>query len=216
MSAMKSAGARMASLVLACSLVLTACSGGDDGDKNSDGTSPSDAPSTGVELTEPGSELELGETATATWTPNQKASGVIGLTVDRIDKGPARDLRAIKVNPPLKDPRLYYVHFTLENKGDADFGGLSPLALELYLDDGSDVLQPAADIRVRFDSCPLAKLPVKFAKGKRAKFCLVYAVEADLVNMSLRPDATSPLITWTGKVTSPVKKTTPRKKKQQG
>jgi hypothetical protein len=214
MCAMKSRGARFASVLLACSLALSACGGGDDGKDKDKDSGPTDTPSTGVELTEPGSELELGEAATATWSPNQKTSGAIGLTVTRIDKGPARDLRAIKVNPPLKDPRLYYVHFTLENKGDADFGGLSPLALELYLDDGSDVLQPAADIRVRFDSCPLAKLPARFAKGKSAKLCLVYAVEADLVNMSLRPDATSPLITWTGKVTSPVKKPAPKKKKQ--
>lgn len=216
MCAMTFRGARVASLVLACALALTACSddGGGESEQNAGGATPSETTSAGVELTAPGSKLSLGQTATVAWAPNQKLASTIGVTVNRIDQGPAKDLRAIKIDPPLKNPRLYYVRFTLENMGEAQLGGLSALALPLYLDDGSVILKPAADIRVRFSSCPLEKLPKKFGEGTRTDLCLVYAVETDLANISLRPDDVSELITWTGEVTRPA--ASKRTKKTQG
>jgi len=209
MAAMKFRGARVASLVLACTLALTACS--DDGDKDEKSSKDSTPSTTGVELTAPGSKLELGETATVAWAPNQKLASTIAVTINRIDRGPAKDLRAITVDPPLKNPRLYYVRFALQNKGETQLGGLSSLMLPIYLDDGSVILKPAADIRVRFTSCPLKKLPAKFGEGKKVDLCLVYAVEADLANISLRPDDTSELITWTGKITKPAKRKTKKR-----
>jgi hypothetical protein len=212
MAAMKFRGARVASLLLACTLALSACS--DDGDKDtksSNDSTPSESSTTGVELTAPGSKLELGETATVAWAPNQKLASTIAVTINRIDRGPARDFRAVKVDPPLNDPKLYYVWFTLENEGDTQLGGLSSLMLPIYLDDGSSILKPAADVRVRFSPCPLKKLPAKFGEGRKTVLCLVYAVEADLANISLRPDDTSELITWTGEITKPGK---PRNRKR--
>jgi hypothetical protein len=210
MSAMKFRGARVASLILACSLALTACGGDDDGKdrKTDEPTGPATTAKTDDGITEPGSELELGETATVVWAPNQKLKSTIAVTLTRIDQGTAKDIRAIKIDPPLKNPRLYYARFTLENKGTTDLGGLTPLAL-LYLDDGSDVLEPAALLRVKFKPCALKKLPAKFGQGKKADLCLVYAVDTDLKNISLRPNETDAMITWTGKITKPV----PAKKK---
>lgn len=215
MSPMKLRGARVASLVLACSLVLTACGGnGDANDKDNadpdpDPTASATETETDDGITEPGTELELGETATVVWHPNQKVQGTIGLTLNRIDQGPLKDVRAIKITPPLKNPRLYYARVTLENKSDINLGGFTPLGL-LYLDDGSDVLTPPADLRVTFKPCDLKPLPKSFGPGKKANVCLVYAVSTQLRNISLRPNDTDAMITWTGPITKPV---VPKKKR---
>ena len=67
------------------------------------------------------------------------------------------------------------------------------------------VLQPAAGMLVQFAACPLKRIPKQFGEGRKVDLCLVYAVEAELANISLRPDDTSELITWTGKITKPGK-----------
>lgn len=204
MCAMKLRGARMASLVLACSLALTGCANDDD-TKKSD-KKPSATPSVDAGLTKAGTELELGETATVAWAPNQRVKGTIGVTVTRFDEGAKTDVTAIKVDPPLKDPHLYYVRFRLENKGDTDLSGISALSLPMYLDDGSPVLMPAADVRLAFKPCPLAKLPVGFTKGKTADLCLVYVLDSTMLEkISLRPNAADASITWTGPITPAVK-----------
>jgi len=205
--------ARAASVVLVSALALTGC-GGDDKPKGDD--DPSETPSTSsTGPTDPGTELALGETATFEWSPNQSLTSNVAVTVTRLDQGPARDVEAIKVDPPLKNPKLYYVHVTLENQGTADLGGISTLSLPLYVDDGSDVLMPAADVRLAFTPCPLEKLPTAFASGAKKDFCLVYVLETtELQNLSLRASDTDPAITWSGEITQPVKPTPPKKKKK--
>lgn len=207
--------ARAASVVLVSALALGGCGGDDNKGKTDDDATETPTSST-TGPTEPGTELELGETATFDWSPNQRSTSSTAVTVTRIDQGPKKDVRAIKVDPPLKNPRLYYVHVTIENKGLADLGGVSALSLPLYVDDGSDVLMPAADVRLAFTPCPLEKLPKVFGSGAKMKLCLVYVLETtELQNLSLRTSDTAPAITWTGSITQPVKpKTTTKKKKK--
>jgi hypothetical protein len=205
--------ARAASVVLVSALALTGCGG--DG-KSKDDDDPTESPSASTTgPTDPGTELALGESATFEWSPNQRLTSTVGVTVTRLDQGPNKDVLAIKVDPPLDNPKLYYVHVTLENQGLADLGGVSTLSLPLYVDDGSDVLMPAADVRLAFKPCPLEKLPTTFASGAKKDFCLVYVLETtELQNISLRASDTAPAITWTGEITEPVKPTPPKKKKK--
>jgi hypothetical protein len=208
--------ARAASFVLVSALALTGC-GGDGKDKSNDEDNQSDSPTaTTSGPTDPGTELELGESATFEWSPNQRATSTVAVTVSRIDAGPKKDVEPIKVDPPLKDPRLYYVHVTLENLGQADLGGVSALSLPLYVDDGSDVLLPAADVRLAFKPCPLEKLPKTFGAGAKKNLCLVYVLKrVELQNISLRASDTEPAIIWTGEITKPVQpKATPKKTKK--
>jgi hypothetical protein len=207
--------ARAASFVLVSALALTGC-GGDDKDKSNDGDNPSDSPTaTTSGPTDPGTELDLGESATFEWSPNQTATSTVAVTVSRIDAGPKKDVEAIKVDPPLKDPRLYYVHVTLENQGQVDLGGVSALSLPLYVDDGSDVLLPAADVRLAFKPCPLEKLPKTFGAGAKKNLCLVYVLKTvELQNISLRASDTEPAIIWTGEITKPVQPKATKKTKK--
>lgn len=205
----------MASVVLVSALALTGCGGGDGGTAKED-DDPTETPSASTTgPTEPGTELALGETATFEWSPNQSLTSTVGVTVTRLDQGPNKDVEAIKVDPPLKNPKLYYVHVTVENLGLADLGGTSTLSLPLYVDDGSDVLMPAADVRLAFSPCPLEKLPTAFGSGAKKDFCLVYVLETtELQNISLRASDTAPAITWSGAITQPEKPTPPKKKKK--
>ena len=215
MAPMRLWSARAASVVLVSALALSGCGGGDK-DKSKDKDEPSDSPSaTTTGPTDPGTELELGEAATFEWSPNQRLTSTMEVTVTRIDQGPRKDLQAIKIDPPMQDPKLYHVHVTLENQGLADLGGVSALSLPLYVDDGSDVLKPAAKVELAFKPCPLEKLPTTFASGAKKSLCLVYVLETtELQNLSLRVSDTAPAISWTGEITRPVQPKAPTKKKK--
>lgn len=206
---------RAASVVLVSALALTGC-GGDDGKSKDDDVDSSESPSESTTgPTDPGTELALGEAATFEWSPNQRLTSTVGVTVTRLDQGPNKDVEAIKVDPPLENPKLYYVHVTVENQGLTDLGGVSTLSLPLYVDDGSDVLMPAADVRLAFKPCPLEKLPTTFGSGAKQNFCLVYVLEKTVLqNISLRASETAPAITWTGEITKPVQPAPPKKKKR--
>lgn len=215
-----SPGTRAAALVLSSVLVLAGCGGG-DGDAEEDPTAGEATATTsaGEEetdddgLTEPGTELDLGDPAVFEWKPNQKRDGsTVSLSVNRITKGTRKHLRAIEVNTQPEDPQLYYVRVTLENTGEGDLGGYSPLALPLYANDGTSVLLRPADLRLKFKPCPLEKLPKKFPEGASENLCLVYLLDGSrLEDMSLLPDIDEDPISWEAKVATPPKKT-PKKK----
>lgn len=218
-------GTRAAAVALASVLALAGCGGGGDtGDEEPTGDATATSTATEEEtdsdgLTKPGTELELQESAHFEWKPNQKRDGsTVSLSVDRITKGTSRHLRAIEVNTQPADPQLYYVRVTLENTGEGDLGGYSPVALPLYANDGSSVLLRPAELLLEFKPCPLEKLPKQFAEGSSANLCLVYLLDgAALENLSLLPDLQEEPITWDAELATPQKskKQSPNKKSTQ-
>lgn len=213
---------RAAALACASLLVLTGCGGGDEDERDPQGDETSQATDEETSSeeetggpTEPGTELDFKESAVFEWQPNQKKDpSTVELTVNRIDKGTRKDLRAIEVNPPPKEPQLYYVRITLENQGKTNLGGQSPLSLPLYVNDGSSVLVRPADLLLEFKPCQLKKLPKKFPAGTSADLCLVYLLDGrELADVSLVPDLEEDPITWTGEVGAATKKKAPKKPK---
>lgn len=205
-------GTRAAALALSALLVLAGCGGAGDEESEPNGDASSQADDTESATdegtggpTEPGTELELEESAVFEWQPNQNQDPTtVELTVDSIAQGTRKDLRAIEVNPEPEEPLLYYVRITLENLGGGDLGGHSPISLPLYVNDGSSVLVRPADLLVEFTPCRLQKLPAKFPEGTSSDFCLVYLLDGrELADVSLVPNLEEDPITWTGEVTPP-------------
>jgi hypothetical protein len=210
---------RLAPVALVAALVLSGCGGGDGGDSAGDdpsspsGTGSSSATDGGSEsggggtenadaTPQPGDELGLGETAPLRWDPKENLQGDVDVTVERIDKSTMKDFSAFDLKKEVKESTPYYVHVKVKNNAATNLSGVE---LPVYLDNGSDVLFPAALIKSSFKPCPNNTLPEKFTKGKKAELCLVFlaAKNTKLEAVAMRPTEQTEPITWTGKITKP-------------
>jgi hypothetical protein len=203
---------RLVALPLALALLLTACGGDDDGDASAGETTSASSESPSAEespspaddgMTEPGSELALGQNAKFTWQPRAGVSGIATLGVHRLDQVAIKDFSAFTLTPEQRQSTPYYVTVTVRNDGNTDLGGVMP---PLYLDNGSDVLQPPVAITSLYRPCPSRGLPKGFTQGKNAKLCLVFLAppKTRLESIVLRPSEAVEPITWTGPITRPV------------
>jgi hypothetical protein len=192
--------------VLALTLGLTGCGA----EKKKAEPTAKPTVTAGVTLTPSGTKLALGKAATMAWAPDQNTKCFVSVEVDTIVAGTPQDIARIKITPQPADPHLYYVTVKVTNLGKVDFGGVPVARLPLFLDEGTDLLDPPADLRadMRFDKCPRGVLPKPFPKGAEASVCLVYVPSSDVQQLILQPTA-GDVITWPGDVTTPSPSPTP-------
>lgn len=202
--------ARLAVSALATVLVLGACSGGDDesdAEASSGETSAYPEVSKGVDLTDPGSKLDLGEKAVVAWEPRADTTGALALTPQSFERATMKAFSGWKLDEATLASTPYYVHVSVENVGETDLGGVP---VPLYLVDGSNTLIQQSTFQSSFAPCASTALPAKFPTGASAELCLVYLAPAkgELEAASFRPTQAFDPITWTGEVTdaAPVKK----------
>jgi hypothetical protein len=192
-----------------CSAVLvglTACSA-DDGTPGAGGAStppagetadgtPTAGP-TGVDTTEPGSVLGLGDDATVVWRPAPDLEGVLDLRVDAVREADMADFDGLVSPGAVEGARPYYVDVTVANVGDADLGGLD---VPLYLLDSSDTLGPPWGFEEPFAPCRSRPLPRSFAPGDTTSGCLVFfaCAGATYDAMAFQPTPDQVAITWIG------------------
>jgi hypothetical protein len=212
---------RCAAVVASAALVLTGC-GGDDGEGgDADATtSASPTPSTtvevpeGVELTDAGTQLVFGETATVAYEAGDVA-GVLDLTVDSAEQGSIKDLQGFDLDDPYKKRgNYYYVRVSVENAGD---GNVGDIPVPLWGVSGENTLLRAVTFTTSFKKCPTENLPKKFKPGDSFKTCLVYLSpdHGSLEGVSYRPTEAYDPIEWEGKVKPlPEPKKKPKKKQQ--
>jgi hypothetical protein len=218
-------GASRTVAALAAALVLTACTAGDGSSSSSSPTgdapkasttvasggtvTPGSKPSpylpvpTGVELTDPGSELGFGEQATVAWRPGKgEEVGVLNVKVRRVVHADIEALENWQLDAAGRGSSLYYVTMTVANVGDRDLGGQR---IPLYVLDGADALVESSAFEKEFKPCPSPALPDGFVTGEKVTVCQAYLVpkrgEADAV--SFRPTEKFNPITWVGEVTAP-------------
>ncbi|MFC6286750.1 hypothetical protein ACFP3Q_11090 [Nocardioides sp. GCM10027113] len=192
---------------LAATLVLGACSGGGD---EPEAAGPADAsPSAGetylpvpeeVELTAQGSELEVGDTATVAWRPDQQTVGALDVKVTRMERASFKMFVGWQITDAIRETTPFFVHAEVTNVGETDLGGRR---VPLYGVDGDNRLLEASTFASSFKACAGETLPGKFRAGASTKACLVYLApdNGDLVAASFRPTEDFVPITWTGEVT---------------
>ncbi len=209
--------ARILALVVASALVLGGC-GAQEPEKKvaADPTLslPTESVSAppGVELTAPGAELKVGETATVGFAPNAKRSTALRLKVRRLHQGRIDDLSRYDLDPAAKASTPYYVKVGVTNVGDGQIGR-SAIPLWGLADD--DTLIGASGFTTSFTKCPSGPLPRDFGKGASTRTCLLFLMPQglELVGVSYRPVMAEAPIVWKGTVVKPVVKKPKKNKK---
>ena len=206
---------------LACgvlTLALVGCSDDSESPESADSESSSESTSEsgsaspsdtllvpdGVELTEQGSSLEVGETATVAYEVRQGVVGVLDITVTRLEKTSfAESFVGWDLDDETKKAKPYFVRATVTNRGETDLGEMR--LQPLYIVDGTDTLVEATLFGSTFKPCHPDAFPAPFPPGASADLCLVYLApdKGDLVAASFRPTETDIPITWTGELKQP-------------
>ena len=171
--------------------MLTACTvGGGSGPGEGDtsaasggGATPGSGPAPylpvpeGVVLTDPGSELGLGEQATVAWRPRQGQVGVLNVKVRQLVKADIKELREWQLDAGGRTSSLYYVTMTVANVGDEDLSGRR---IPLYVLDGANALVESSAFKTDFEPCLSPALPDGFVTGEKVTVCRQLPPDGDL------------------------------------
>lgn len=201
-------GRTTTAVVLAAGLLLSACSS--DADQpaaaptetptSATATTESPSPSaTGPDLTDPGSQLAFGDTATVDYKADKK-NALLDLTVKSAEQGALGDFSGFDTQDPLvRSANFYYVRVQVKNVGRKPFGNAE---VPLWGISGTDTLLPPVKFTSAFEKCPTEALPEKFAKGDTFSTCLVFLSpkKGSLEGVSYRPTVDYTPIEWHGKV----------------
>ena len=177
----------------------TSSSSGSSGSSGSTGASPYLPVPSGVTLTEPGTQLSVGDHAVVAYHPRQDQVGALDIAVTRLEKASMRDFSAWQLTPQQQKSTAYYVRAKVKNVGSSDLGGRP---VPLYVVDGDNVLLEATPFASSFEPCPSTPLPKHFKPGAKTDACLVYLApdHGKLVAVSFRPEESFNPITWSGEV----------------
>ena len=187
---------------VAVALLLSGCSGDGSDEPTGESTTAADylpVPDD-VELTELGSELELGDTATVAWEPDQKTVGVLDLTVTRMERASFKQFVGWNITEKTRQYTPYFLHAKATNVGETDLGGVR---VPLYGVDGDNLLLEAWEFPSTFKPGPSEDLPAKFRPDDSTTTCLLVMApdRGELVATSFRPVEEFAPIVWTGEVT---------------
>jgi hypothetical protein len=179
----------------------------DEGAQQSPSSSPSPSSTvsvpSGVELTDEGSKLSFGDSATVIFEATQRSGTALELTVKAVRKGSLADLKGFILDDSYKrKANYYYADVRVKNVGEGDVGGV---AVPLWGVNAANTLLPAVRFTTTFAPCPSKKLPAKFGPGDTFSTCLVYLSpdKGSLEAVSYRPSQEFDPITWTGDIATP-------------
>lgn len=155
----------------------------------------------GVTLTEPGTELAVGEQATIAWQPKQAVTGFLDATVTSlVSTSFEQSFKGWQIDQATASKAPFFVTATLRNAGETDLGGRD---VPLYAATDANTLVEASAFSQEFQPCRPGALPSPFPPGGTVDVCLVYLLPAGskLVGVSFRPTEEFEPILWTGPVT---------------
>jgi hypothetical protein len=220
----------LAAVLTAAALALAGCGGSSDKKPTSSGSAGSSAavaspsPSStvavpdSVKLTDQGSNLAFGDTATVIFESTQNKGSVLQLTVQGVQKGTLADFKGFILDDTYKQKAdYYYAKVQVKNVGEGDVGGVP---VPLWGVNASNTLLPAVNFTTTFAKCPSKPLPASFPPGATLSTCLVYLSpdQGKLVAVSYRPSQEFNPISWKGTITTPAPAPTkkPKAKKKKG
>ncbi|HET7355930.1 MAG TPA: hypothetical protein VFJ09_04555 [Nocardioidaceae bacterium] len=194
-----------AALLAAAALMLAGCSSGSQPHAAKKTPPPSPSPTStvsvpaGVSLTDQGSKLSFGDSATVIFEADQDRGTVLKLTAKNATKGRISDLSGFVLDDATRRSTPYYVHVSVSNVGQGDVGG-GPVPL--YGVDADNTLLPPASFTSPFKPCRSQPLPKNFGPGDSVRTCLVFLAPSHgtLTAVSYRPDQAFDPITWTGQI----------------
>ena len=132
-------------------------SGAEPGDGGSETAEPYLPVPEGVELTPPGTELEVGDSAVVAWEPRQKTVGVLEITVKRLERTTfEKSFEGWKLEPAVRRTTPYFVRARVANVGDTDLGGVE---VPLYIVDAKNTLVRYSRFASTFKPCDSRDLP---------------------------------------------------------
>jgi hypothetical protein len=205
---------------------LAAC--GSDAGKSDAGPKPSESPSSaaptsylavpdGTTLTEPGTQLGLGEEGVIAFERRQDEVAVLQIAVQKIERTTfAASFPGWNLDAATATRTPYFVRVALTNEGETDLGGLK-LANVLWASDGATLEAPNYYPADQLPACVGAALPTPFAAGATAELCQVYFIAPGktLENVTFSPFGGQDPVTWSGAITKVTKPGKPGKKDKQ-
>lgn len=220
---------RVTAAVLVLGL-LAGCGSNDDKPEDKASASPTPSATTetpgpylevpvGVTLTEPGTQLALGEEGVIAFERRQKQVGVLSVTVERIERTSFQEsFKDWNVDDLTAARTPYFVRLSVTNVGETDLGGLQ-LDNVIWADDGTRLEAPTYYTKKELPVCVGGPLPAEFATDATTELCQVFFIAPahTLQAVSFRPPAGLEDVTWTGdvsKVTQPGKKKAKKKAKK--
>lgn len=149
----------------------------------------------GVTLTEGGTKLVKGDSASAVYQIADQTRSAITVSVTKVTKGDMADFTMFSLDEKSKLATPYYVNATLRNEGPAGLGGTS---VPLFAHDSSNSITPPNEIVGNFLPCPNQLLPKSLLPKASAKVCLVYLVfeKTTLVSIDLQTSDMDEPVSW--------------------
>jgi hypothetical protein len=196
---------------LACVLALAGCGGGSEDAEPAPTSSTSAVAAVppgypvgtepGLDYTEPGTALELGDSATVAWQPTPAAKiGALRISVTAIQRTTfAASFKDWKVDDAVASYAPYFVQASIANVGPTDFGGLP---VPLYGETSADTLLEPSGFASAFKPCTPSSFPEPFGTGQVVPVCLVLLVPegGELTGVTFRPTPEFTPIVWRGPV----------------
>jgi hypothetical protein len=152
----------------------------------------------GVVLTDPGSELGVGERGTIAWRARGDDVATLGVVVRKLVRADIKVLADWRLGAARRSSALYYVRISVTNVGDVDLSGQR---IPLYVLDGAGALVESSQFETDFAPCPSRAMPAGFVHGEKATLCQAFLVpqHGELKAVAFRPTPRFNPITWVGR-----------------
>ncbi len=151
----------------------------------------------GVQLTDEGSELAIGDTASAIYQADKRRVSVVDVSVRSILEGSIRrDLATFDLPDKVRGQTPYYVTVRVTNNGPARLGGAS---VPVYVLDSTATYFPATTLLGALPACPGGPLSEPFEPQDTQTRCLLFLARqgTTIKELQLRPYEGYDPVSWT-------------------